>query len=206
MTIISILKETQNDCNIYSEWLRRTVPDSEDFFAMLQKHAMSAQEILDSIGHLRVRTEKQANERIMLVLRSAWVFSLSVVEYSMKKIIRESKTGPPLVKWYHDLNDSAYVAGAKLGYSLRSVIERSYKLELVSMKYYKNWISLQDMRNAIIHNNAIVEERNQFIVGTYSRTIETGEKVISTHEDRANFIRLIPAMSKEWLENFLQHQ
>ena len=164
---------------------------------------MSAQEILDNIGHLRVRTEKQANQRIMLVLRSAWVFSLSVVEYSMKKIIKEAMDGP-LVEWYHKLRDSPHVVGAKLGFSLRSVVEQSKRIGIVTEEYYQNWISLQDMRNAIIHNNAIMEEKSEFIVGDYYRIIEAGEKVRSTHIDRSSFIRLIPTMTKDWVGRFLK--
>ena len=202
----TILIKTQAECIEYGNWLRNRIPDSENCFAMLHNHAMSAQEILDSIGHLRVRTEKQANQRIMLVLRSAWVFSLSVVEYSMKKIIRESMDGP-LVKWYHELKERPHVVGAKSGYSLRSVIVRSHELDIVTDEYYQNWISLQYMRNAIIHNNAVVEERSDFTVGEYKMTIEAGEMVRSTHLDRAIFIQLIPTMSRNWIESFLdQHE
>jgi len=172
---------------------------------MLHNHVMSAQEILDSISNLKVNSQKEGMQRIMLVLRSTWVFMLSVVEYSIKKIIRESKSGP-LAEWYQNLDDDPKVVGKKWGYSLRSVIKESHKLNLISDEHYQNWISLQDMRNAIIHNNAIVEKRSVFTIGNFTRTIEVGKKVKSNHQDRANFIRLIPLMAREWLERYLIDQ
>ena len=201
-TVLSVLLGTQSDCKSYGLWLKERAPELENFFAMLHNHAMSAQEILDSIGNLRVKTRKEADQRIMLVLRSAWIFGLSVVEYSMKKIIRESESGP-LVKWYQSLPDSVHEKGVKRGFSLRSVIAKSYKLGLVDKNQQSSWTSLQDMRNAIIHNNGYLEGNKTFTIGQITKDIKSGEKVRYSHLDGAYFIRLIPAMSKDWLEKYL---
>lgn len=200
--VLNILKETQEDCLQYGDWLKSKLPGIENFFAMLHNHAMSAHEILNCIGNLIVKTKKQADQRIMIVLRSTWVFELSVVEYSMKRIIRQSKSGP-LFDWYLNLPDDRHVKGAKKGFSLRRIVGRSHELGLINDDQYNSWISLQDMRNAIVHNNAIVEETKTFMVGTFSKKIKEGDKVRSSHLDRAYFIQLIPSMSRSWLEGYL---
>ncbi len=202
--VIMILKETQSDCGQYSTWLRTNAPHVEDLFAMLHNHAMSTQEILDCIGTLIVKTKKQADQRIMLVIRSNWIFSLSIVEYSMKRIIRQSKSGP-LVEWYNGLTDSPYVKGAKRGFSLRTVIKRSFKVKMIDDGQCQSWICLQEMRNAIIHNNGFVEEPKKFRIGNVTKDIGVGEKVRYSHLDGVYFIRLIPAMTKYWIEMYLEH-
>ena len=196
------LTETQRECKEFGIWLQAMAPEIENFFAMLHNHAMSAQEILDAIGNLRVKTKKEAEQRIMLVLRSAWVFSLSVVEYSMKRIIRHSSEGP-LLKWYNTLEDNKHVLGTKRGFSMRSVVTKSHKLGLIDDKQYQSWIGLQEMRNAIIHNNGFLEQDKTFTIGHVIKKIKTGEKVRYSHQDGAFFIRLIPLMSKRWLESYL---
>ena len=201
-SVMKILEETQSDCEEYGKWLKSKLPKNENFFEMLRKHAISAHEILSSIGNLRVKTEKEGNERIMLVLRSTWIFQLSVVEYAMKRIIGQSATGP-LVDWYQGLPDDRYVKGAKRGLSLRGIVGCSLESGIINEVQHNDWIGLQDMRNAIVHNNAIIEESRTFKVGTFSRDIKEGEKVRSSHLDRAYFIRIIPSMSKSWLEGYL---
>ena len=59
------------------------------------------------------------------------------------------------------------------------------------------------MRNVIIHNNGYLEEDKTFTIGRITKDIKSGEKVRYSHLDGAYFIRLIPAMSKDWLEKYL---
>ena len=201
-TVLEILRETQEECNQLHKWLQQTAPSLENFFAMLHNHAMSAEEILDSIGPLIVKTKKEGLQRIMLVLRATWVFQLAVVEYSMKRIIRQSKG--PLAEWYDGLRNHTKVKGMKKGFSLRTVVWGSFREGIIERDQCDNWIALQDMRNAIIHNNGYVEEDKTYKVGKFSRNIKAGEKIRSRHLDRAYFIQLIPRMSKDWLEGFLR--
>ena len=88
--LISILKRTQTECIEYGKWLQENAPKLEKSFNYLHNHAMSAQELLEGIGSLQVQTKKQGDERIMLVMRANWVFMLSVIEYYIQKILRES--------------------------------------------------------------------------------------------------------------------
>ncbi|MFX0056530.1 MAG: hypothetical protein ACFFAD_16500 [Candidatus Hermodarchaeota archaeon] len=199
--LISILQETQKECEEFSEWLSELSPSLEKSFNILHNHAMSAEELLEGIGTLEVKTEKQAHERIMLILRSNWIFMLSVIEYSIKQILEQS--AKPLGIWYNNLQDDSKVKGKKRGFSLRSVMNESQKRGMIELDQRDSWIGLQDMRNAIIHNNAYMEEDKTFKVGDFERSFIKGEKIHCTHIDRAGFIQIIPRLWKDWLKGHL---
>ncbi|MFW9887218.1 MAG: hypothetical protein ACFFER_03500 [Candidatus Thorarchaeota archaeon] len=202
--VIEILKKTQADCKKYGAWLTINAPRVEDLFVMLHNHAMSTQEILDCIGTLIVKTKKEANQRVMLIIRSNWIFSLSIVEYSIKRIIRQSKSGP-LVEWYLGLADNKHVRGAKRGFSLRTVMKQSHKAMMIDDEQSQSWASLQDMRNSIIHNNGFVEESKTFRIGNVAKEIGVGERIQYSHLDGAYFIQLIPTMTQNWIEKYLEY-
>lgn len=206
--LFQILKLTQAECRKYGNWLRSNASSLEDFFAMLHKHAQLAQETLQMYGDRTSEIElglfkKDYNERFMLVLRSTWIFSLSVVEYSMKRIIQESTNGP-LFNWYTELDDHPYVKGAKSGFYLRNIVSKSYEVEIMDDAEYDSWIGLQNIRNAIIHNNAFFEEDQTHTIGTMTINAKAGERISYSHLNRARFIRLIPMMSMNWLKHYLQ--
>jgi hypothetical protein len=206
--LFQILKLTQAECRTYGDWLRLNASSLEDFFAMLHKHAQSAQEILQMYGDRTSEIElglfkKDYNERFMLVLRSTWIFSLSVVEYSMKRIIGNSISGP-LVDWYSKLDDHSHVKGAKKGFYLRSIIEKSHDLEMIDQTERDSWVGLQDIRNAIIHNNAYFEEDKTYTIGAKTINAKAAQKIRYPHLHRAHFILVIPRMSINWLKQHLR--
>jgi hypothetical protein len=205
--IFSVLGRAQVNCEQYGSWLKENYPKIENFFAMLWKHIVSTREILkmyhqDTIPIEMLLYRKDYYERFMLVLRAAWIFQLSVVEYSMKKSLQQFNG--PVATWYKGLKDNPHVKGEKLKGTLRNIVRISAKEGIVMEFHLTSWLNLQDLRNAIIHNNGIIGEDKTFTIGDVKKHIEAGENVRYSHLDAAHFLALIPFMSKKWLEGFLK--
>ncbi|MFW9887806.1 MAG: hypothetical protein ACFFER_06470 [Candidatus Thorarchaeota archaeon] len=201
------LAKAQGECEYYAEWLTRTEPKiEENFFKIYWKHIVSTNEILRMYMDTTLEIEpllfrKDYDERFMLVLRASWIFQMSVSEYSMKKILRDSKGS--LSDWYQNLPDHSYVKGEKRGGSLRNIVEKSKDLGIIDNEQCTSWISLQEMRNAIIHNNGFIEEDKCYAIGKVKKKIKAGDRIKYSHMNSAFFIRYIPTLSKMWLEGVI---
>jgi hypothetical protein len=196
------LYATSQDCLKHGKWLSKNHPTIWDCFAVLDKNAALANDILEGFKEIILPIEvglfsKQIGERIKMVLRSAFIFSFSIVEYSMKRSIGDLKRGK-LYSWY-----IAKLESKKRVY-LRSVVERSKKLGLINEVQEKSWSSLNTLRNILVHNNGYADENDFMRIGQLEMQIVAGKSVKINWINYVMFLQTIVTLYRRWIESVIQ--
>ena len=212
---IKVLSELMEECGTHADWLDSTPLQIENCFNMIHNLVRQSHDLLwyywkvwyPNELELRSRqnpTEddaihfaKQTGERLMLVLRSAFIFSLSIVEYAMKLVIKQAKRGP-LLDWYDKKKKK------NLRVYLKGIMEESKRKKMLSLTEYNSWGGMIELRNVIMHNNAIVDENTSLAIGTITLDAKTGEMVSYPISKRPRIIKVLVELTRSWLEKFLE--
>ena len=107
----SLISELEND----AAWFENQLPQfEENSFAFVHKHAIVARDQLrnyrDWSDDLIMWKFVEYRERLTMVVVSAFIFSLSAIEYSLKLVIRNSIDGP-LVDWFNSRREDTEKGG-----------------------------------------------------------------------------------------------
>lgn len=106
----------------------------------------------------------QSGQRVMATLKYLFVFSLSAMEFSAKKWI---KAYPNDSKAHNLLETNPRHT------SLKTIMTKSNTQELIGEDTYKEWKHIIDIRNLVVHNNAIADKTNTYTID--GLIIETSE-------------------------------
>lgn len=96
-------------------------------------------------------------EKILEITKWAFIQSMSVIEFNMKRLLRELNN--PLLK------PKPGEKPALKNIRLSQIIEESRKTKLISETYYPTWDCAIKVRNALVHNNAIADRVMSYEVG-----------------------------------------
>lgn len=206
--LIRAFDDVNDVCNIHIPWLSEQIPQIKNCFVFIQKHVISARDLLEYYMRNWLPIEiglkmKEYVERLMLVVRAAFIFSLSSVEFSMKTIIKKSRTGP-LKKWYVEKKDRYEKSGRKFEIHLWDIVEESRHLGIIDEGQRVSWLSMNKLRNVIMHNNAIVEEDTVLQIGDIVIKTGEGEMVSYPIIERIRIIMVLVMLTRLWIENYLK--
>lgn len=129
-----------------------------------------------SQGAFSDKSEKYATARIHGIQKWAFIETMSMLEFQLKKLIKQ-----------HDLFEDL----SKL--ILSRLFDKINKYDTLSEVDYDGWRALIEFRNCIIHNNAISDKNITFIDYNFSLEMKEGEMI------RVN-LSLMPAIQHWMLE------
>lgn len=148
----------------------------ENCFGMVFNHATLCYEILSYYHSLwkgprpvvaepeRVIIIRNNAERCIMVGRDFYIHALSSIEYSAKASVNYyGKTSPV----YHLIK-----AQGQQRIYLGAIMQRSKNSGLISNGDYGDWDNLIDIRNCVIHNNAIPDDDKVISIGKVKVTAE----------------------------------
>lgn len=104
------------------------------------------------------RIKKENAERVMEITKWMFIHALSILEYSTKellKIINEENLPPELKELKNELQQGKRIY-------LRRIMDKSREAKLIDNEQYRTWEGLIEIRNVIIHNNAIADRTETF--------------------------------------------
>ena len=94
---------------------------------------------------------KENAERVILITKMHFINCMSAIEFCMKEKLRLFQDNG-LSKWYTEkLDDSKPVY-------MRSIVKESEKNGIITTKELEFWECLIDVRNFMVHNNAIADK------------------------------------------------
>ncbi len=199
-----LISDLENDIS----WFESQLPQfEENSFAFVHKHAVVARDQLrnynDWSDDIIIQIFVEYRERLTMVVVSAFIFSLSAIEYSLKSFIRKSVDGP-LVDWLSMRREKAEEGGNVFRMYLRSIMIESEKKHLIDKSNLDSWKGMIELRNAIMHNNAIFDEYTSFKIGDMTFEAEAGNMVRYPMSDRPKIIKVLVSLTRNWIEAYLK--
>ena len=206
--LVKAFDEIRFDLNNDISWFDNTLPDVENCFVFIQKLAISARDLLRLFGTRWPSIDpnmkaKEFKERLMLIARSDFIFSLSAVEYLLKLIVKKSKKGP-LVNWIKRERAKAEKQNRKFWVYLSGIMNESKRKKLIDESQHDSWRSMIGLRNVIMHNNARVDEDTTFKIGEMILETKKGEVVSFQLVYYPGFIRILISSTRSWIEAYLK--
>jgi hypothetical protein len=235
--LLRAFEDVIEECKDQSSWLKNASLKLKDCFAMIQKHAISSDEMISyywkSWLPYQIETRDISNateeelekfwkdyrERLLIVARSAAIFSLSIVEYVMKTTIKDSESGP-LYDWHTRMTGkekgnllSRFITrimemiGKRRGrywLYLSRITKESKKKKLIEKPEYKSWTGMIELRNAIVHNNAIADRTATLKIGELKINMEKGKMVQTKIMNYPHIIRVLVSLTRSWIESYLK--
>jgi len=131
------------------DWFSVTFPNQVNAYSELRNSILLVDQIIDHTYHVLENPESQAQtfSRIITITRWAYVAIFSVMEYSLKEIIKEYLTidcDDFIDKWEN------------CGYtSFYTIINRLKCKEYIDEKIFDQLDYHREIRNCVIHNNAV---------------------------------------------------
>jgi hypothetical protein len=200
---LDTIREKSKD---YGDWLTGIDPKYPDSFAMIFNDTTLTLEMLDYYYGIwkrkrllptdvikRLREENA--QRVLGITKWAFISALSIIEYTAKEMLKMANT-----------NSFEYLR-AKLQSGKRvhlsEIIERSKKITLIDVEQYETWRALIEVRNAVVHNNAIADIDGGYKIDDIEITLVKGKML----RDKLNFfIKLLGITTDQyykWLRALL---
>ncbi|MFW9801797.1 MAG: hypothetical protein ACFFFC_04055 [Candidatus Thorarchaeota archaeon] len=188
-------------------WFDNAVPHVENCFEFLRKRAMSTRDLVKLFGFLWPNIdpemkEKEFLQRLTIIIRTNYVFSLSSAEYFLKNVIKASKSGP-LVDWLQEKTEEAKMEDKIFWMYLTNIMKESKRKKLITKTQHKNWDGLAQLRNVIIHNNGVFERSRVIRIGGVKITAEAGEQIDTKLINYPKFMRTLIRLTRAWIEKYL---
>lgn len=189
------------------KWFEKTLPDIENCFEFLRKRAMSTRDnvLLFGLFWPNINRDMKRDEfiqRLTIIIWSNYVFSLSSVEYFLKSIIKTTSKGP-LVDWLRQKTEEYSQNGRPFWMYLQSIMNESKRRELINKSQLKSWRGMSILRNAIIHNNGVFENRRELRIGDIELATKAGESVEIMLISYPRFLATLINLTRNWIENYL---
>ena len=234
--MIESFKELTEECAVHSTWLQGASSEIRKCFNMIQKHSISSDEMLTyyqevwipfqmitrNIENATVKEKdkfkKDCRERILILGRSAFIDSLSIVEYFMKVTIEESTEGP-LVDWAERIKGRQssrlkrlwrYLLkvicrqkGRKRVY-LSGILRESKRKKMIDGMQHRSWRGMIELRNAMVHNNAIADRNITLTIGDMSAKTYTGKMIQLSPRKYPEVIKVLVSLTRVWIEAYLR--
>lgn len=181
-TLLELISNIRKKSEKYGKWLERLNPSLPNAFNMIFNDITLTLELLSHYYNVwskpssgikeeefeQLREENA--ERILKITKWAFVSALSSIEYCLKETLKVARgritSIPQLKELRRDL-----LAGTRV--YLRRITRQCRRAGIIDDEQYRVWECLIEVRNAIVHNNAIadrnIEYRINDIMVTFSR-------------------------------------
>ena len=206
--LIQAFDEIRFDLNNDIKWFNQAMPQIENCFVFVQKHAMSSRDLLMLFGRSWARIDpnmkaKEFKERLMLITRSNFIFSLSAVEYLLKLIVKESRT-EPIVELLERGRAKAEKKKGVFRIYLSGIMNESKRKKLIDQSQHDSWNGMIRLRNAIMHNNARVDEDTIFRIGDMNLETKEGDVASFPLVNYPEFVKILVSLTRSWIEAYLK--
>lgn len=205
--VLKIVWDIRSDCKNHTLWLQQASAKIEDCFGMIHNSVTMTYELLHyyskiweksvastkELEHIR----KENGERVMEITKWAFISNLSSVEYIMKKTLGESIKGP-ITSWF-----SNKIKSGKRVY-LRNIIDQSRKKGVIDNVQYASWTGMIELRNAIVHNNAIADKNLTLNIEGTILVMKTGSMTRGNLMTFPTIIKSLAGLTRNWFELYLK--
>ena len=149
-----------------------------------------------------ILNSNQPKDRIKRWIPKAWkqllISILSVIEYSMRNIIKcypSSTLYLKLSEWNR--------RGRKI--YLKDVINISHDLGIIDEEGKNNWLGIIEIRNLLIHNNAICESEESLSISDLEIKMEKGKPIKMNFQTLLRLIEITIDGFHEWNRSMLDN-
>lgn len=176
--LLKLLNETRQRSSKYGHWLEETNPKIPNSFGMIYNSTVLT---LESLSHYyniwgkRVILPKEEIEhlrqdnagRIVMLTRWAFISAISSIEYSVKETLKiiENEYFRKLKKRLH--------SGKRV--YLGEILGVSKNKGMIDEMQFRTWQGVLEIRNAIVHNNAIADKEGEYVIDGTKLVFEKGE-------------------------------
>lgn len=111
-------------------------------------------------------------ERVIMITKWAFVHAMSIIEFSIKNAVKI--INPSILKSIEKRKSSG---GKRVFIYLRDIVEELKKKGCICEKVYRGWDAVINIRNLVVHNNAIADRNKVLHVGDLEIELKEGEMV-----------------------------
>ncbi len=111
-------------------------------------------------------------ERIIEITKWAFIHSMSIIEFSVKNSLKQ--VNPDILNSIIKKKKKHGRKGKRVRIYLRDIVGELKNRGCITDEAYKIWEALIEVRNAVVHNNAIADEDRAFQVGDIGIRFEKG--------------------------------
>lgn len=130
--------------------------------------------------------------RLVMITRDTFIHAMSVCEYCAKKIV--------LVKNHVDFQKIIDALNKDRNVYLGNIMGKSKGLGIISQKEYDNWDSFREIRNAIIHNNAVMTFNKEYKINGFTFSVEKDKQIHTKWDIFPYFVSIIIDQFNHWTE------
>ena len=196
--ILKSIADIRERLKEYGDWFAKAKPTLPNAFNMIFNHTTMTLELLNYYYGIWSRTPPGVNEaeiermrrenaeRVLEVTKWAFVFALSSMEHVLKELLKADErvaSAQHLQRLRRTL-----LAGRRV--YLSTIVKSCREAEIISDEQHEVWKCLIEVRNAVVHNNAIADRDVVYRVGDLTVTFSKG-RVLRGKLDF--FVRLLKA-------------
>ena len=149
------------------------------------------------------KIKRENAERVLEITKWAFIDALSVIEYCAKVILKTVDT-----QRIKQLNANLQIKmekGKKRVY-LSSIMELSWNAEFIDDEQYQAWKGLWEIRNTVVHNNAIADKDVKYKIGDIEIVFIKGKKLKGRLDTYIKLLDTTVDLYLKWLETLLSNK
>jgi len=180
--VIDFYYNLKSSVEAYEIDLKKNNPSYENAFGMIQQNVVMALELLsfyintwktiDATGMTpeQIENSRQQNwERVILIGKMSFILSVSEIEYCARTMTDRI----PNLK----LQNIKKTLASKKWIYLRDIMIESEKNRIIDQSSLDNWKNIIELRNHIIHNNAVAEEDKTVMIDGIKIQYQKGKQI-----------------------------
>ena len=217
--LIYAFTEAVKLCDDYYHWLDETPLSLLNCFAMIKNIIITSTESLNYywrtwlplqiqawgadtvLNDNRADFEFEYTQRQLIVLKTAVIFSLSIVEFIFSTAVKETKNGP-LHDWYTTIFLPRKKKRQHL--TLSKILIESLKRKIIINTDYRSWQGIITLRNVLVHNNGIAHKSSVLRIGDLQIALKKEAATKMTLRDISRITKTLIILTRNWLEKFLE--
>ncbi len=176
-----------------------------DAIAMMYNHVILSTELCDNYTRLWSKAggieeddlSNEQKERIVMITRDTFIHSMSSCEYCAKQIV--------VIKNHPDFKKIIDALNVDKNIYLLDIMGKSKSLGLTSEKEYNNWDCFREIRNAIVHNNAVVRKDKEYDINGFILKTIKDKQIHSKWDIFPYLVSIIADQYSNWVDNLYNH-
>jgi len=206
--ILEIIADIRGRLKEHGDWFDSVEPGLPNAFNTVFNHITLILELLshyyriwsrappyvDEAKIMRMRRENA--ERVLEITKWAFISALSSMEYALKELLKASDRAVSIQQLQRLRRK--LLEGKKV--YLRNIVKSCRAVGIIDDEQYKVWECLIEVRNAVVHNNAVADKDAEYRIGNFTVTFSKGE----TLKGRLDFFVKLLQVAVEHYNKLLQ--
>jgi uncharacterized protein YutE (UPF0331/DUF86 family) len=144
------------------------------------------------------KIKRENAERVLEITKWAFIHALSIIEYCAKVILKTVDT-----EQIKQLSAHLQIKKGKKRVYLSSIMKKSRDAGLIDEEQYQAWKGLLEIRNTVIHNNAIADETIEYKISDIKIVFVVGEMLRGKLDTYIKLLDITVNLYLKWLETLL---